>query len=64
MSPIEALALGIGLVLVIEGLILALVPDLYERMSKALEETPIPTRRNMGLCAVALGVFLVWMGYR
>lgn len=65
MSPqiglFETLALGLGLVLVIEGLVLALAPDIYERMAQMLKDTPLETRRNWGLVAVALGVVLLWL---
>lgn len=52
--------LTIGLVLVLEGLVLALAPSRMEDIVKALAEIPPETRRMMGLAAVALGVLLVW----
>ena len=55
------LALGFGLVLVIEGLVLALAPDFYERIAEMLRETPPETRRTMGLVAIGLGVVLLWL---
>ena len=54
------IALAIGLVLVVEGLVLALAPSRMEDIVKALAEIPPETRRMMGLAAVALGVLLVW----
>ncbi|MXQ07969.1 DUF2065 family protein [Alphaproteobacteria bacterium GH1-50] len=55
------LLLGIGLVLVFEGLVFALAPSRLEELIKVIAETPIETRRAIGLAAVALGVLLVWV---
>ena len=55
------IALAIGLVLVVEGLVLALAPSRMEDIVKALAEIPPETRRMMGLGAVALGVLCVWL---
>lgn len=55
------IALGIGLVLVIEGLVFALAPLRMEDMLKTLSEIPPETRRLLGLVAVALGTGLVWI---
>lgn len=57
----ELILLGLGLVLVFEGLVLALLPNRLEELIKMLDEIPQETRRMMGLGAVALGVFLVWL---
>ena len=61
MAFIQVLALGLGLVLVIEGLVLALAPDFYERIVQMLRETPPQTRRTMGLLAIGLGIVLLWL---
>ncbi len=53
--------LGLGLVLVIEGLVFALAPSRLEELVKLIAETPIETRRTVGLIAVAIGVVLVWL---
>lgn len=53
--------LGLGLVLVIEGLVFALAPSRLEELVKLIAETPVETRRTIGLVAVALGVLLVWL---
>ena len=58
----DLILLGLGLVLVFEGLVLALLPGRLEEIIRMLEEIPLETRRMLGLGAVALGVFLVWMG--
>jgi uncharacterized protein YjeT (DUF2065 family) len=55
------LALGLGLVLVIEGLVLALAPSRLEDVLEAIRSIPPETRRMIGLGAVALGVFLIWL---
>ena len=57
----EILVLGLGLVLVFEGLVFALAPSRLEDVVKLIAEMPVETRRALGLVAVALGVFLVWL---
>ncbi len=54
------LLLGLGLVLVFEGLVFALAPSRLEELIRLIAETPIETRRAIGLVAVAAGVLLVW----
>lgn len=56
----ELVLLGIGLVLVFEGLVFALLPNRLEELIKAISDMPIETRRAFGLVAVAVGVLLVW----
>lgn len=51
--------LGLGLVLVIEGLVLALAPLRLEQLLQALAALSRDQRRLIGLVAVALGVGLV-----
>lgn len=53
--------LGLGLVLVAEGLIYALAPHLVEDMLAALRAMPNEMRRLVGLVALTVGVALVWM---
>lgn len=55
-------ALALGLVLIVEGLIYALAPQIVEQMLAALRALPPETRRMVGLGALALGVALVWLG--
>lgn len=57
----DLILLGLGLVLVFEGLVLALLPHRLEELIKMLDDIPFETRRVMGLGAVALGVFLIWL---
>ena len=53
------LLLGLGLVLVIEGLVLALAPSRLEDVLEAIRQIPPETRRILGLGAMTLGVVLV-----
>ena len=57
----ETLALGLGLVLVFEGLVFALAPSRLEDLVRLIAETSPETRRMIGLAAIALGVLIVWM---
>lgn len=54
------LLLGIGLVLVIEGLALALAPSRIEQLLAFFATLPTDRLRLIGLAAVATGVLLVW----
>ena len=51
---------GLGLTLVIEGVVLALLPSRLEDLIAALQDLPIDARRIMGLLAVTFGLALVW----
>ncbi len=53
--------LGLGLVLVFEGLVFALAPSRLEELIKIIADTPIETRRAFGLGAIAIGVVMVWL---
>ncbi len=53
------LVLGLGMVLVIEGLVFALAPSRLEDLLKLLTSIPVETRRLIGLGAMALGAVLV-----
>ncbi len=57
----ELILLGLGLVLVFEGLILALLPNRLEELIRMIDDMPVETRRLIGLGAVAIGVLLVWL---
>ena len=57
----ELVLLGLGLVLVFEGLVFALAPSRLEDLIKLIADTPIETRRVFGLAAIAIGVLLVWL---
>ncbi len=53
--------LGLGLVLVIEGLVFALAPSRLDEVFELIRRTPPEVRRLAGLTAVAVGVLLVWI---
>jgi uncharacterized protein YjeT (DUF2065 family) len=52
---------ALGLVLVIEGLIFAAVPDGAKRAVALLTSRPPALLRMVGLGAMAAGVLLVWL---
>ena len=54
--------LGLGMVAVIEGLVLALAPSRLEDLIRAFSQAPLQARRQLGLCVFALGVVIVWIG--
>jgi hypothetical protein len=57
---VSLVLLGIGLVLAIEGLALALAPRRLEDALRVLIALTTDQRRLIGLSALALGVALVW----
>jgi uncharacterized protein len=52
--------LGLGLVAVIEGLVLALAPLRFEDILKAFAQMSRDQRRSLGVVMVAIGVGIVW----
>ncbi|HSR71214.1 MAG TPA: DUF2065 domain-containing protein [Kiloniellales bacterium] len=52
---------GLALVLVIEGLFLALMPHRLRQVLELLERMSPDSLRLGGLAAAAVGVFLVWL---
>lgn len=57
----DIILLGLGLVLVFEGLVLALLPKRLDDILKMLNDMPIETRRTLGLAAMAAGILLIWL---
>ena len=55
------LLLGLGLVAIVEGLVLALFPGRLRDLLAALERLDGEACRLIGLIAVAAGVGLVWV---
>ncbi len=51
---------GLGLVLVIEGLLWAAFPGAGRHMLEAATQTPEPSLRLGGAVAMVLGVAIVW----
>ena len=56
-----ALFTALGLVLVIEGLLYALVPGQLRRMVELLRQVTDDQLRIGGASAIALGVLIVWI---
>ncbi len=52
---------ALALVLVIEGLFLAIFPQRLRQILEVLESIPPESLRIGGVTAAALGVFLVWL---
>lgn len=55
------LAVALGLVLVIEGLVWALAPGTAVRLLEMARETPEGRLRAAGWIAVAAGAVIVWL---
>ena len=55
------LVVGLGLVLVVEGLIWALAPSIGKRMLETAAAMPHHSLRFAGTAAVAAGVAIVWL---
>ena len=53
--------LALGLVLAVEGLVLALAPRRVEDALHLIASLPPDRRRMLGLVALALGVLVVWL---
>lgn len=57
----DDLAVAIGLVLVIEGLLWALAPQFGRKLLEAASQTPEASLRLAGTLAIAAGVLVVWI---
>jgi uncharacterized protein YjeT (DUF2065 family) len=55
------LFVAMGLVLVIEGLLWALAPDMAQRLLEMARETPQSSLRAAGWAAVLVGAAIVWL---
>ena len=53
---------AIGLVLIVEGLVLALAPLRIEEVLRMIAGLSRDQKRAIGLAAVAVGALLVWLG--
>ncbi len=53
--------LALGLVLAVEGLVLALAPRRIEDALRLITSLAPDQRRTIGLIALALGVLIVWL---
>lgn len=61
MGGFALLLLAVGLVLSLEGLVLALAPSRIDELLDLIRRMPVETRRNLGLAALALGIALIWL---
>jgi uncharacterized protein YjeT (DUF2065 family) len=57
----SALVTALGLVLVIEGLLLALIPEALKRIVAEILAQPARTLRLGGLVSAAIGLAVVWL---
>ncbi|HVC51120.1 MAG TPA: DUF2065 domain-containing protein [Stellaceae bacterium] len=55
------LATALALVLVIEGILYALLPERMRRVAVRAATVPAQTLRGAGLAAACIGVMLVWL---
>ncbi|MEZ5869150.1 hypothetical protein LX70_00752 [Defluviimonas denitrificans] len=55
--------LAIGLVLAVEGLVLALAPSRIAELLEMIRNMPVEMRRNLGLAGMALGAALIWLAH-
>jgi uncharacterized protein len=55
------LAVALGLVLVLEGLLWALAPDQARRMLEIAATMPLHSLRQAGAAAVIAGALIVWL---
>ena len=55
------LIVALGLVLVIEGLMLAAVPGAVRRATEAIAQTPDTPLRLAGLVGAIVGLVIVWL---
>ena len=53
------LLLGLGMVLVIEGLVFALAPSRLDELLRLMNQIPVETRRLIGFAAMTLGAVLI-----
>ncbi|MGN6468188.1 MAG: DUF2065 domain-containing protein [Rhizobiaceae bacterium] len=52
---------AVGLVLVLEGVLYGLLPNLAKKLAEQVKRVPEPTLRIAGLVSVAAGVGVVWL---
>lgn len=55
------IATALGLLLVVEGLVLALAPSRIEEVLEFLRSLSVESRRMIGLAALAAGVLMIWL---
>lgn len=55
------LLVGLGLVFLLEGVLLALFPNLPERVLEQIRDLPPEALRYSGLFSALVGIFLIWL---
>jgi len=58
---VSHVVLALGLVLAVEGLVMALAPRRIEDALRLIASLGIDQRRMIGLAALALGVLVAWL---
>jgi uncharacterized protein len=58
---LREILLAIGLLLVLEGAIYALMPDRMKQFMAAMQKQPADRLRIAGLVAAGIGVALMWL---
>jgi uncharacterized protein len=58
---VSTVFLALGLVLAVEGLVMALAPRRMEEALRLISALSLDHRRLIGLGALALGVLLIWL---
>jgi hypothetical protein len=61
---VSEIFLALGLVLAVEGLVLALAPRRVEDALRMLASLGLDQRRMIGLASLAIGVLIVWLARR
>jgi uncharacterized protein YjeT (DUF2065 family) len=56
---LTTIALALGLVLVLEGLVFALAPSRIEDLLRMMAQLPLDARRMIGALAIVLGVLVI-----
>jgi uncharacterized protein len=57
---LKDLSTALALILVIEGIVYALLPELMKRLALRATRTPVQSLRIGGLISAIVGVALVW----
>ena len=60
-APLRDFLTALALILVIEGIVYALVPEIMRRLAARTTHTPAQALRIGGLVAAFLGVVIVWL---
>lgn len=53
--------IGLGILLVFEGILFAAIPDFMRRAMKSALSSPDNRLRIVGLCSAVIGLLLIWL---